>query len=107
MSSLEAPKSRCMVGIATLTMVVSSTDMNMPTISTSRGTSQPLPAALGALAAPDWGEAVMTSMWTLPPSESSDVVDIEPGEDAVTTKRDRLTICTRPGDCAATAYRAG
>jgi len=57
MSSLEAPKSRCMVGMATLTMVVSSTDMNMPTISTSSGTSHPLPEAVVAPAPPCSGGA--------------------------------------------------
>src|SRR5882757_11451613 len=48
MPSVVAPKSRWMVGIATFTMLMSSTDMNMPTISTSNGTSQPLFGALAA-----------------------------------------------------------
>ena len=39
--SVVAPKSRCMVGIATLTMLTSSTDMNMPVTSTTIGRPQP------------------------------------------------------------------
>src|SRR3954471_16831555 len=38
--SVVAPKSFCIVEMATLTMLMSSTDMNMPTTSTSSGTSQ-------------------------------------------------------------------
>src|SRR3954464_15821577 len=41
MSSVVDPKSRCMVGIATLTMLTSSTDMNMPVISTTIARPQP------------------------------------------------------------------
>ncbi|HEX4247811.1 MAG TPA: hypothetical protein VH008_08075 [Pseudonocardia sp.] len=37
-----------MRGIATFTMLVSSTDMKLPTISTASGTSQPRPAAASA-----------------------------------------------------------
>src|SRR4051795_12475203 len=43
------PRSICTVGRATLTMLVSSTDMNMPTTSTASGSSHdPAPAALSA-----------------------------------------------------------
>ncbi len=42
MSSGDALREVCIFGIATLTMLVSSTDMNMPTISTASGTIQEL-----------------------------------------------------------------
>ena len=45
MSSTEALSAVCIFGIATLTMLVSSTDMNMPMISTHSGTTQPFPLA--------------------------------------------------------------
>ncbi|GAA5159209.1 hypothetical protein GCM10023321_40010 [Pseudonocardia eucalypti] len=40
-SSVLAPKSFWMDGTATFTMVMSRSDMNMPTISTASGTTQP------------------------------------------------------------------
>src|SRR3954469_16158762 len=40
MSSGDALRAVCILGIATLTMLVSSTDMNMPTIRTASGTIQ-------------------------------------------------------------------
>ncbi|HTF55077.1 MAG TPA: hypothetical protein VK735_47175 [Pseudonocardia sp.] len=42
--SVLAPKSFCIDGIATLTMLVSRTDMNTPAISTTSGSPQPLAA---------------------------------------------------------------
>ena len=42
------PKSFCIVGIATLTMLMSSTDMNMPATSTTSGRPHPPWAAGGA-----------------------------------------------------------
>ena len=54
MSSVVTPKSRAMVGSATLTMLVSSTDMNMPPTSTNIGTSQVLrPPLAGRATATD------------------------------------------------------
>jgi hypothetical protein len=52
MSSTEALSADCILGIAMLTMLVSSTDMNMPTIRMHSGTTQALsfPAGVGAAA---------------------------------------------------------
>ena len=48
------PKSLWMVGIATFTMLMSSTDMNIPAINTTSGTPQPRWAGmLGAAGAAD------------------------------------------------------
>jgi hypothetical protein len=51
-----------MVGIATFTIVVSSTDMNMPTMSTSSGINQPRPESVAEVGPAGAGPAVMTSM---------------------------------------------
>jgi hypothetical protein len=47
MSSVEVPNSFCMVGMATLTMLVSSTVMNIPTTTTASGRPQCAAGAVG------------------------------------------------------------
>src|SRR4051794_27423342 len=49
--SVVAPNAFCIVGIATLTMLVSRIDMNMPTMSTTSGRPQPPDGAGGCGAA--------------------------------------------------------
>jgi hypothetical protein len=44
-SSVVVPRSSWMAGMATFTIVTSSTDMNIPTISTSRDTTHDAPGA--------------------------------------------------------------
>ena len=48
MLSTDALSAVCIFGMAMLTMLVSSTDMNMPTIRTQSGPIQPLPVAPAA-----------------------------------------------------------
>ena len=79
-----AEKSRCIVGIATLTMLMSSTDMNMPVMSTARGTPQPPPVAgfAGAGAATGAGAAVAASVPTstamIPVSHGRGIRPVDP-----------------------------
>src|ERR1700753_2794187 len=53
MSSSEVPTSFCMFGIATFTMLVSSTDMNMPTTTTPSGSPHFSVTELGGAVGPD------------------------------------------------------
>jgi hypothetical protein len=70
MSSGDALSAVCILGIATLTMLVSSTDMNMPTINTASGTIQLLSdwagvalagAAVAGACAVGWGAGLVVS----------------------------------------------
>src|SRR5581483_797310 len=70
-SSVVTPNSFCRLGMATLTMLVSRMDMNIPTISTTSGSPQPVRASGTDAARAGWvatplGELTATPYRSLP-----------------------------------------